>query len=219
MKHSGRLLLLEDDAVLLETLHDELTRCGYEVYVAKHGEAALTESAARRYDLYILDINVPYIDGLSLLDSLRQSGDTTPAIFLTSRRGEADTIAGFAHGCDDYLTKPFSLGELKARIAALLRRTGGGMLLRHDDIELDLAHHILRIGGKEVALSHKEMEILHLFLSHPGRLFSTDEIIERLYRDTLPSTTVIRVHISKINALFPEKRIVNVRGAGYRYVS
>jgi len=217
MKRSRRLLLLEDDAVLLETLYDALTRTGYEVCSAKHGEEALTLSAGKRFDLYILDINVPYIDGLSLLEALRGSGDTTPAIFLTSRGGEAATVAGFEHGCDDYLTKPFSLNELKARIAALLRRTGGGLAIVRDDIALDLSAHTLQIGGKEATLSQIEMQMLHLFLSHPGHIFSIDEIIERLYRDTTPSATVIRVHISKINALFPEKRIVNIRGVGYRY--
>lgn len=211
------ILLLEDDAVLLETLQDELCAQGYRVDTARHGKELLDRCFEHRYDLYLFDINVPYIDGLTLLKELRTSGDLTPAIFLTSRKHEAERIEGFEAGCDDYLSKPFSLQELKLRVAAILRRTGERHITALDDITIDPDTRTVTIGGESCMLDPKAMEILHLFIAHPGEILSISQIVDRLYDGKEPSRTVIRVHISKINALFPDKRIHNVRGLGYRY--
>ena len=161
----------------------------------------------------------PYIDGLTLLSELRTANDTTPAIFLTSKKEESDKIAGFQAGCDDYLVKPFSLYELKLRVKALLRRTTQEQLLHFDDISIDVEHNLLQIDGKNVVIDQKALEILALFIANPNAVITMEQIIEALYRDKVPSYTVIRVHISKINALFETKRIVNIRGVGYRYES
>jgi len=211
-----RILILEDDTVLRETLVAELAE-RYEVESAGHGRDFLDHTFRNRYDLYLLDINVPYIDGLTLLDELRVSGDETPAIFLSSRGEELERMEGFRAGADDYLVKPFSLGELKLRIEAILRRTYAGNVLERDDIVLDLECNTLNIGGEPYHIERKELEILHLFLSRPGQILTVDQIAEAIYRDRIPSPTVIRVHLSKINALFSEKRIHNIRGVGYRY--
>lgn len=214
---SASILLLEDDIVLLETLGNELTEAGYRVSATRHGESALDMTAQQRFDLYLFDINVPYISGLELLRQLRVSGDDTPAIFLTSRQEERDRITGFENGCDDYLVKPFSMAELKMRITALLRRTKGPEALVIDDLYIDRRQQVVRIGGREIELDPRALAILHLFASHPNQIITIEEIIEKLYRDSEPSYTVIRVHISKINALFESRRIVNIRGVGYRY--
>lgn len=214
-----RLLILEDDIVLLETLHAEL-QFEYDVDMAKHGEEVLDLTAEKKYDLYIFDINVPYISGLTLLKELHSSGDTTAAIFLTSKNKDVDKIKGFESGCDDYLTKPFSMDELKLRISALLRRTSTSNMISHEDIDIDLKNNYLGINGTEAILDHKALAMLHLFISYPKTVFSQMDIVDRIYEGIAPSSTVIRVHISKINTLFgTQKRIKNIRGIGYRYDS
>lgn len=214
-----RLLILEDDVVLLETLHAEL-QLEYDVDMAKHGEAVLDLTAEKKYDLYIFDINVPYISGLTLLQELRSSSDTTAAIFLTSKNKDLDKIKGFESGCDDYLTKPFSMTELKLRISALLRRTTASDMISHEDIDIDLKNNYVSICGIQAILDRKALEMLHLFISYPKTVFSQMDIVDRIYEGSAPSSTVIRVHISKINTLFgTQKRIKNIRGVGYRYDS
>jgi len=212
-----KILLLEDDIVLLETLAEELMEEGYGVDVAKHGEIVYDLTAVNKYDLYIFDVNVPYVDGFTLLQQLRESGDDTPLIFLTSKDQELDKANGFEAGCDDYVCKPFSLTELKHRIKALLKRTSAPSLLEYGDIQIDLEQKLLQINGKNSDIEYKTLQILHLFVSHPGKIFSIDDIIEKVYDSQEPSYTVVRVHISKINALFTTKRIHNIRGLGYKY--
>ena len=215
-KMQVKILILEDDFVLLETLALELGE-RYRVDTAKHGKAFLDFTFSNHYDLYLMDINVPYIDGLTLLDELRVSGDDTPAIFLSSRTEVPERMEGFRAGCDDYLVKPFSMGELKLRIEAILHRSHRGTMLTCDDIVIDRAQNRVLIGGHDHTLEPKELAILTLFLSHPGEIITIERIIDEVYRGRTPSATVIRVHISNINALFARKRIHNVRGVGYRY--
>ena len=212
-----KILLLEDDIVLAETLVAELQEEGYAVEMAKHGEMVYNLTSVQKYDLYIFDVNVPYIDGFTLLKELRQSGDETPLIFLTSKDRIADKESGFEAGCDDYLCKPFALSELKYRIKALLKRTAPVKKIAYGDIEIDLTQKYLKIGDEVMDIEYKALQILHLFVSNPGKIFSLSEIIDAIYAPEDPSFTVIRVHISKINALFSQKRIKNVRGVGYKY--
>lgn len=212
-----KLLILEDDIVLRETLEAELQN-DYAVDTAKHGEEVLALTFDHHYDLYLFDINVPYIDGLTLLHDLRSVGDDTPTLLLTSKNTESDRIKGFNVGCDDYLGKPFSLRELKLRIHAIIKRTHGLQITSYDDIYLDLENNYITINNKPITLHKKRLEILHLFINHPNVIFSYDDIIKRIYTDNDVSDTVIRVHISKINELFGnEKRIRNIRGKGYKY--
>ena len=212
-----KILLLEDDLVLLETLSDELSLEGYSVDTAKHGKEFFDLSFKNSYHLYILDINVPFIDGLTLLQELRNAEDNTAAIFLTSNNTEQNKIDGFEIGCDDYLVKPFSLHELKLRVKALFRRIHQENFIHYDDILIDRKHYQLKIDDKEVVVDKKVIDILHLFISQPNTILTLDDIMESAYTEKVPTATVIRVHISKINALFEKKRIINVRGVGYRY--
>jgi len=212
-----KLLVMEDDQVLLETLEEELTAHGYQVCAARHGDEALSYIFKNNYDLYIFDINVPFIDGLTILQELRDSVDFTPAILLTSKNTEQDKITGFKSGCDDYMTKPFSIVELKCRIDAILKRRNVENIIEQDGIKIDLKHNILEIYNKSVMVDKKALEILHLLLSHRNTVISYEEIIEHLYKNKIPSLTVIRVHISKINSLLDKKLIKNIRGIGYIY--
>ncbi len=213
----SRILILEDDLVLLETLQDELTDYGFSIDVAKHGEEALKLIYENSYDLYIFDINVPYVSGLILLEELRESSDTTPTILLTSKKNISDKIQGFESGCDDYITKPFSMVELKHRISAILKRTKIQDFIEHDNIQIDLKNNILKVGQKKLTVDKKIVQILHLFITNPNSIFSYDDIIDKLYKEKIPTLTVIRVHISKINSLFNKKIINNIRGVGYKY--
>lgn len=212
-----KILLLEDDTVLLETLAEELEDEGYYVDRAKHGGIVYDFTFSTKYDLYIFDVNVPYVDGFTLLEELRKSGDETPLIFLTSKNQEKDKDAGFESGCDDYLCKPFSISELKHRIKAILKRTLPPEQTSYKDVVIDLEQKYLQIASKTVETEYKTLQLLHLFVNNPDKIISMDEIIEEIYAPHQPSLTVIRVHISKINALFEEKRVLNIRGLGYRY--
>lgn len=212
-----KILILEDDLVLLETLYDEFSLENYVVDMAKNGQEVLEFTYKNRYDLYIFDINVPYIKGTALLKELRDANDVTPAIFLTSMHEEKNIIDGFKSGCDDYMVKPFSLHELKLRVKAILKRCGNNTTCEHDDVRIDIEKHYLKIDDTEYKVDYKELQILSLFILNPQKIISYDTIIQKVYHNKMPSNTVIRVHISHINKLFKEKRIKNIRGSGYIY--
>lgn len=213
----NNILILEDDNTLLETLYDELSDLGYHIEIAKHGEKALELCYEKTYDLYIFDINVPYIDGLSLLQELRKSFDTTPTILLTSKKDITDKLKGFESGCDDYITKPFSLQELVYRINTILKRVKKPQVFNDKNFTINFTNKTLIIKDKKIEVDKRLFEILCLFVMNPNEIISYDYIIEKIYREKTPTTTVIRVHISKINALFDEKIIKNIRGSGYIY--
>jgi len=212
-----KILILEDDLVLLETLYDEFSLEHYNVDIAKNGQEVLDLTYKNKYDLYIFDINVPYIKGTSLLKALRDADDTTPAIFLTSMHEEENIIEGFNSGCDDYMVKPFSLQELKLRVKAILKRYGKNTNSTYKDVNLDVESNYLKIGDTEYIVDRKELQILALFIFNPQKVISYETIIQELYHDKIPSNTVIRVHISNINKLFRHKRIKNIRAVGYIY--
>ena len=213
----NKILILEDDLVLLETLYDEFLAEDYVVDMAKNGQEVLELTYQNNYDLYIFDINVPYIKGTSLLKELRDAEDTTPAIFLTSMHEEENIIDGFNSGCDDYMVKPFSLQELKLRVKAILKRYGKNSHSNYKDVSIDLESNYLKIGDTEHVVDHKELQIFSLFILNPKKVISYETIVQEIYNDKIPSNTVIRVHISNINKLFKQKRIKNIRAVGYIY--
>ncbi|MBD3842632.1 MAG: response regulator transcription factor, partial [Campylobacterales bacterium] len=172
-----KILILEDDPILLETLQDEFESIGYLVDIAKHGNEALEKTYNAKYDIYIFDIQVPYINGLSILDELRKSSDKTPTILLTSKNSDEDKIRGFQKGCDDYITKPFSLQELQYRIKAILNRTKKqSEPISIDNITVDLKKNIFQIDGNDIQIDKKTLEILHLFITNNNTLFSYEDI-------------------------------------------
>jgi DNA-binding response OmpR family regulator len=226
------ILLVDDDAMLVETLALNLCSTGYEVLTAADGAAALEIAQARQPDLVILDLMLPELDGLVVCRSLRRSSDV-PILMLTARTGELDKIVGLESGADDYLTKPFSVGELLARIRALLRRTAprlpgdelrsGGPDAGSAPLVLNLVSRRASLGGQDLVLSPKEFNLLAELIRQRGVVLSRDLLLTRVWGlDYLGDTRTVDVHVrwlrEKIEADPADpRRIVTVRGIGYRF--
>ena len=219
------LLLVEDDATLRETLALNLRTAGYEVTTAGDGVAALDAARSREPDLVLLDLMLPELDGLTVCRTLRGFSDA-PVIILTARTGELDKIVGLESGADDYLTKPFSIGELQARIRALLRRAGCRQPreeLRSGDLVLNLVSRRATLGGQELVLSPKEFNLLAEMMRHRGSVLSRDLLMTRVWgHDYFGDSRTVDVHVRwlrekiEIDAAAP-RRIVTVRALGYRF--
>jgi DNA-binding response OmpR family regulator len=222
---SDKILLVDDDPTLLDTLAFNLRHAGYRVVTAADGAAALEQAAAEKPDLVILDLMLPELDGLTVCRSLRQASDL-PILILTARTGELDKIVGLESGADDYLTKPFSLGELQARVRALLRRAGpraSGEEIRSGDLMLHLVSRRAFMGDKELLLTPREFSLLAELMRHQGAVLTRDLLLTRIWGyDFYGDTRTVDVHIrwlrEKIEA-DPSNpaRIVTVRGIGYRF--
>jgi two-component system OmpR family response regulator len=206
----SRILLMEDDEVLSATLFDILNDEGYDVTLAKDGECALEATYAQTYDLYLLDVNVPLINGFDFLKSLRESGDETPAFFITALRDTGSLSLGFDSGADDYIKKPFEIDELLVRIGALMKRRYGGMV--YDDIVYDPLKKEIRKADKVVDLPNLEREIFDLFMKNIGNTVTKEQFYDVMEQ---PSDMSLRVHISQIKKRLGLE-ITNIRGVGYR---
>ena len=214
-----RLLLVEDDTLLGDGIRAGLMLAAYAVDWVQDGKMALLALADHSYDACVLDLGLPGKDGLTVLREMRGRGDQTPVLLLTARDTADDKIAGLDHGADDYLTKPFDLGELQARIRALIRRAGGKAqpLLEHRGVSLDPASKRVNFNGQEVPLSAREYALLHALLSHPGHIRSRSQLEESLYAwgDEAGSNTV-EVYIHHLRKKFGADFIKTVRGLGYQ---
>ncbi|MGQ9489696.1 MAG: winged helix-turn-helix domain-containing protein [Anaerolineae bacterium] len=222
---SNRILIVEDEPSLLETLALNLRSGGYDVVTAADGATALEVARAAAPDLVILDLMLPELDGLTVCRSLRQVSDV-PILILTARTGELDKIIGLESGADDYLTKPFSLGELQARIRALLRRAGPRRIsdeLRSGDLSLNLVSRRAFLGERELVLSPKEFSLLAELVRHQGAVLSRDLLLTRVWGyDYYGDSRTVDVHVrwlrEKIEANPSQPtRITTVRGIGYRF--
>ena len=222
---TDKILLVDDEPTLRDTLALNLRAGGYEVVTAADGAAALEVAHAESPDLIILDLMLPEIDGLTVCRSLRQKSET-PILILTARTGELDKIIGLESGADDYLTKPFSLGELQARIRALLRRAGPRRLgdeIRFGDLTLNLVSRRAFLGDRELVLSPKEFSLLAELMRHQGAVLSRDLLLTRIWGyDFYGDSRTVDVHVrwlrEKIEADPSQPtRIVTVRGIGYRF--
>jgi DNA-binding response OmpR family regulator len=220
-----RILLVDDEATLLETLAFNLRGSGYEVVTAMDGVAALEQAQAEAPDLIILDLMLPELDGLTVCRSLRQVSDT-PILVLTARTGELDKIVGLESGADDYMTKPFSLGELQARIRALLRRAGPSRLgdeIRSGGLALNLVSRRAYLDSRELILSPKEFSLLAELMRHQGAVLSRDLLLTRVWGyDFYGDSRTVDVHVRWLREKIEEDpshpiRIVTVRGIGYRF--
>jgi two-component system, OmpR family, response regulator len=223
-----RLLLVEDDPKIAKFLEDGLSQNGYAVDLASDGELALDLLNLNSYDLLICDVMLPKVDGLSIVKSFRKKDQKTPVIFLSARRSVDDRVLGLQTGGDDYLTKPFSLSELLARVQALLRRTSvltnsaftTPTTLTGGDISLDLISREVLRNGTKIELQTKEFSLLEYFLRNQGRVLSKAQILERIWNYQFdPQTNVVDVLVfrlrSKIDRNFARKHIQNIRGVGY----
>lgn len=213
-----RLLLAEDDALLGEGIQTGLKMAGYVVDWVRDGNAALLALTTEEYGACVLDLGLPKKDGISVLTSLRQRGNNLPVLILTARDGRADKVQGLDAGADDYLTKPFDLTELLARLRALLRRASGSgvTLLTHKTIALDPAARRVTFNGKPVSLSAREYALLHDLLSHQNHIRSRSELEQSLYGwgDEVESNAV-EVHIHHLRKKFDPDLIQTIRGMGY----
>ena len=215
-----KILLLEDDLLFGETLTDLLEDEGYEVTHSPNGQHALDATYENKFDLYLLDINVPLIDGISLLKELREADDKTPTIFLTSHKDKETLERGFLSGGDDYLRKPFDNDELLLRLKALLKRSVKDEVKCVNQLCHDTIHKTILYKKKELDLSKKEYGLLLLLMQHANSAVPKEMISDELWSSSEGgSDGAIRVYINRIKHLLPEITIQNVRGIGYRLVS
>ena len=214
-----RLLLVEDDEDLGEGIRVALKPEGYTVDWVRDGTSGLHALGQESFDIAILDLGLPRMDGLEVLRSLRRAANAVPVLVLTARDATTDRIAGLDAGADDYLVKPFEVDELKARLRALLRRSLNRPqpALEYRDVRLDPVSQQVSFQGRPVALQRKEFLLLHQLLSQPGRVFTREKLEQALYGwDEVAESNAIDVHIHHLRRkLFPEL-IRTVRGVGYR---
>lgn len=215
---SNSILLLEDDPLFALSLIDLLEEEGYSVAHVTNAQAALDITYKRRFELYLLDINVPIMSGTALLKELRLSKDKTPAIFVTSHTDKEKLKEGFLCGGDDYITKPFDNDELLLRIKALLVRTYGdkecqGSLCHESDTQRFI------FNGQELALSKKEYELLLLLFQNADKVVAKEQINDTLWSSSQGvSDGALRVYINRLRELLGEERIQNIRSRGYKLV-
>jgi two-component system OmpR family response regulator len=218
-----RLLLIEDDAEAARYLAKGLQESGYAVDIAADGRDGLFQATEGGYDLIIADRMLPSIDGLTIVQMLRKQGRKVPVLILSALGSVDDRIEGLRAGGDDYLTKPFALGELLARIEALLRRGMGGAVvtkLQVGDLELDLLGRTVTRAGKRIELTAKEFQLLEYLMRRQGQVVTRTMLLEGVWDLHFdPQTNVIDVHISrlrsKIDKGFSQPLLHTIRGAGY----
>jgi len=225
---SSKVLIVEDDRNLLDVLKYNLTKEGYNVVVATDGIQALEVARGNKPDLILLDIMLPKMSGFDVCRILRKE-TTTPILMLTAKDEEVDKIVGLEIGADDYMTKPFSMRELLARIRAMLRRTEmvkpkpvEEAILRISDLEVDSARHQATLSGTKLELTPKEFDLLVFLARNRGLVFSREQLLERVWGyDYAGDTRTVDVHIRwlrekiEVNPAKP-KRLVTIRGVGYK---
>ncbi len=216
-----RLLLIEDDPELADGLQQSLAQSGYAVDVARTAHAARAACAVTRYEMVILDLGLPDADGLALLRELRAEGTQAPVLILTARGGLDDRIAGLDAGGDDYLAKPFALGELEARVRALLRRgpDAGAHRVQLGHLAYDAVTRRVLVDGADLELTARELAVLEALLRRPRALVSKEQLFESLYTwDSEANLSAVEVHVSRLRKkLEPAGVAIRMfRGLGYR---
>ena len=227
---SHRILLIEDEPGLVLTLTDRLTSEGYRVDAAPDGDAGLARATQDPFDLILLDVMLPGKNGFDVCRDLRQRGVQVPVLMLTARGQVTDKVVGLKLGADDYLTKPFEMMELLARIEALLRRTAADPahpssdVYRFGDVQIDLRRAEVERDGKFVELSAKEYQLLCYFIEHAGATLSRETLLQDVWAyDEPPATRTVDVHVAGLRQkLEPNPRrpqhILTVHGLGYKFV-
>ena len=214
-----RVLLIEDDPDLGEGIRTSLREEGYTLDWLKDGESAVHALREEGFDLVVLDLGLPRLDGIQVLRQSRANGLTTPVLILTARDYTEDRVAGLDAGADDYLVKPFDIKELKARLRALLRRRNGPsqIQLEGGGIALDPATRRVTFDGQPVNLTPREYQLLHELLANPGKIFSRDRLMGMLYGwDEGVESNTLEVHIYNLRKKLRADLIRTVRGIGYR---
>jgi len=226
---AARILIVEDEAGLVTALRDRLRKEGYEVSVAKDGVAGFDLAATEQFDLILLDLMLPGQSGLTVCQKLRKSGSSVPILMLTARRQTMDKVVGLRTGADDYLTKPFKMAELLARVDALLRRAGqAGVENKNEcyefgEVQIDLRRTEVTREGQVVPRSAKEFQLLRYFIENRGTTVSREKLLKEVWGyESTPSTRTVDVHVAwlrqKLEANPKNPRLIHtVVGLGYRF--
>jgi two-component system response regulator MprA/two-component system response regulator TrcR len=220
MRPGTRILIVEDDKSIARYVELELEHRDFTVKCAHDGVSGLEEAVSFRPELIVLDIMLPKLDGVGLLKRIRQRGNRVPVIMLTARDTTLEKVHSLDRGADDYLTKPFDIEELVARIRALLRRSEGEEILRVGDLEVNTATREVRRGEREIELTNREYELLEFMAKNPRRVLSRDFLLDRVWdQESGIPTNVVDVYIGylrkKVDAPDETKLIRTIRGAGY----
>jgi DNA-binding response OmpR family regulator len=219
------ILVIEDETAISMAIRDELEFEGFSVEVCQSGDEGLRNLVTRDYDLVILDLVLPKMSGFEICRAVREKGLAIPIIMLTARSDEVDRVRGLDLGADDYVTKPFSLAELLARVRAVLRRYGGieGMeRLCAGELRIDTRKHQAFKGNRELELTHKEFQLLEMLLRHPGEVISRDEFLDLLWGEEVYVTPrTVDTHMASLRRKVEDdphhpRYIISIRGAGYK---
>jgi two-component system alkaline phosphatase synthesis response regulator PhoP len=224
----AKILIIEDEAGLVTALRDRLHKEGYSVSVAKDGIAGFELATREQFDLILLDLMLPGQSGLTICQNLRKNGSNVPILMLTARRQTMDKVIGLRTGADDYLTKPFKMAELLARVDALLRRAGRRAEMntgRYElgDVQIDLRRTEVTREGQVVQLSAKEFQLLRYFLEHRGTTVSRETLLHEVWGyDSTPSTRTVDVHVAWLRQKLEDdpknpQLIRTVVGLGYQF--
>jgi two-component system, OmpR family, response regulator QseB len=216
-----RVLLIEDDAMIGSAVRRGLTQAGFAVDWFTDGRSGQIAAADAAYDVIVLDLGLPRVDGLSLLQTLRGGGSTIPVLIISARDAVPERIAGLNAGADDYLFKPFDLGELVARLRALLRRQAqaASSVMTLGALSVDLVRRIATLEGRELSLTPKEFAILEALMRRPGAVLSRERLEASIYAwDTDIGSNAVEVHLHNLRRKLGPELIRNVRGVGYRIV-
>ncbi|WP_159839023.1 response regulator transcription factor [Burkholderia sp. 8Y] len=222
-----KVLIVEDDSSITANLYDYLEASGYQIDVASNGYVGLEMALADSWDAILLDLSLPGLDGLTLCRRLREeAARDTPVLMLTARDALDDKLAGFVHGADDYLVKPFSLMEVGARLGAMIKRYRGQvatMDLRFADVRLDLSTMIVERAGRPIKLPPKCLHLLRILMQSPRRTFTRAELEAEVWGEALPGSDTLRTHIYTLRRALvgPDEIdvIETLHGVGYRLVA
>jgi len=223
-----RILVIEDDVELLEGLKDNLEDDGYDVITAKDGQQGIVEAARNHPDAVILDLMMPKLNGFDVCRTLRARGCAAPILILTARGQDSDKIKGFELGADDYLTKPFSIHELLARLRAIIRRSAGPSTdvrtFKFGDVEVDFTGQQLRKQNRTSTLSHLEIEVLRYFVTHQGQVIRREDLLTAIWGYRAFTTRAVDNLVGRLRSKIEDtphqpRHILSIYGIGYKFVT
>ena len=223
-----KILIVEDDHMMAVALREGLESEGYQVELAADGQAGLKTALEKNFDLVILDVMLPKMSGFDVCKQLRSAGNRVPLIMLTARNLEVEKVRGLNLGADDYLTKPFSLMELIARIEAILRRIKQGQVALEQyafaDVTLDFRKYEATKGHRTLELSSREFRILKCLIEHRGEVVTRDQLLDHAWSyDSFPSTRTVDVHIARLRQKIESQpnqpqHLITIHGVGYKFI-